>query len=353
MQLPSFSEQQNLLEWCALEDSTFQDLLQHYAGSKKAILVDENTQVHCLEFLLTSFEELSHAEIIVLPAGEQTKSLEICAQVWETLTDAGFSRHDLLINLGGGVVTDLGGFVAAVYKRGIAFINVPTSLLAMVDASIGGKTGVDLAGYKNQIGSFAFPIKTYLDQRFLQTLPKKEWLNGYAELLKHALISDAKLWKQLVQITDVQAELTTEHLQRGVEIKATIVSQDPSEKGLRKVLNFGHTIGHALESYYLDTETPLDHGHAVAIGLLLESQLSMTLSCLNQNEFLTIERAIKKHFTIQIPGEIDSIWGLMQQDKKNKDGEVRICLLSQIGACNYDQVLHLDDFQEMYATYTI
>jgi 3-dehydroquinate synthase len=352
MQLPSFSEQQNLLEWCALQDSTFQDLLQHYAGSKKAILVDENTQTHCLEFLLTSFEELAHAEVIVLPAGEQTKSLEICAQVWETLTDAGFGRHDLLINLGGGVVTDLGGFVAAVYKRGIAFINVPTSLLAMVDASIGGKTGVDLAGFKNQIGLFAFPIKTYLDQRFLQTLPKKEWLNGYAELLKHALIADANLWKQLVQITDVQAELTTEHLQRGVEIKATIVSQDPSEKGLRKVLNFGHTIGHALESYYLDTETPLDHGHAVAIGLLLESQLSTKLLGLPDAAFQEIKSALERSYSVKIPKDSLVIWELMQQDKKNKDGEVRICLLSQIGACNYDQVLHLEDFQEIYATYT-
>lgn len=351
MNAVSFSEHAFSVEWGPLEASQFEALLHTFGQSKKAVLVDENTHEYCLEFLLTSFEALANAEVIVLPAGEQSKVLEICAQVWETLTDAGFDRHDLLINLGGGMVTDLGGFAASIYKRGISFINIPTSLLAVVDASIGGKTGIDFAGYKNQIGTFAQPKATFIDLRFLSTLPHDEWKNGFAELLKHALIADPDLWLKLTAIQEISRELDQQMIRRGVEIKQEVVLADPLEKGKRKVLNFGHTIGHAIESYYLDSATPIPHGHAVAIGLLLESHLSMTLSRLNQNEFLAIERAIKKYFTIQIPGEIDAIWGLMQQDKKNQNNEVRICLLSRIGFCQHDLKLEFKDFERVYNTY--
>jgi 3-dehydroquinate synthase len=288
----------------------------------------------------------------MLPAGEENKVLEVCFQVWETLTEAGFGRHDLLINLGGGMVTDLGGFVASVYKRGLAFINVPTTLLAMVDAAVGGKTGIDFAGYKNQIGTFRAAQATYIDTGFLHTLPSQEWANGFAELLKHALISDAQLWQNLSKIQDIQNELRSETIQQGVQIKLEIVAQDPTETGLRKILNFGHTIGHALESYYLNTETPLSHGHAVAIGLLLESHLSVELSTLTKEEFLSIETQIKNTYKLQIPNDTEGLWALMQQDKKNDNGEVRMCMLSQIGSCIFDQNLTFEDFEKVLSGYS-
>ena len=345
MQTASFSEQLSPLEWGPLLNSSFSSVLAPFASRKIAILVDENTHDHCLEFLITGFEALAEAEVIMLPAGEENKVLEVCFQVWETLTEAGFGRHDLLINLGGGMVTDLGGFVASVYKRGFAFVHIPTSLLGMVDAAVGGKTGIDLAGYKNQLGTFQEPLATFVDTGFLHTLPDQEWTNGFAELLKHALIADAALWKALSGIEAIRHELTTDQIRRGVDIKREIVAQDPIEHGLRKILNFGHTIGHALESYYLNSDTPLAHGHAVAIGMLLEAQLSVDQANLSQTEFEAIEKCIKQTYPIQIPNDAEGLWTLMQQDKKNANGEVRICLLPQIGSCLFDQKLTFTDFQ--------
>lgn len=348
MQTASFSEQLSPIEWGPLLNSTFSSILAPFESRKIAIIVDENTHDHCLEFLITGFEALAEAEVIMLPAGEENKVLEVCFQVWETLTEAGFGRQDLLINLGGGMVTDLGGFVASVYKRGLAFINVPTSLLGMIDAAVGGKTGIDFGGYKNQIGTFAAAQATYIDTGFLHTLPSQEWTNGFAELLKHALIADAALWKELVQIENIPLELRSETIQQGVQIKADIVAQDPSEKGWRKILNFGHTIGHALESYYLNTSTPLSHGHAVALGILLESKLSVEHANLTKEEFVSIETRIKSTYALQIPDDIEGLWALMQQDKKNANGEVRICLLPEIGSCLYDQKLTFEDFEKVF-----
>ena len=352
MQTASFSEQLSPIEWGPLLNSTFSSRLAPFASRKIAILVDENTHDHCLEFLITGFDALAEAEVIMLPAGEENKVLEVCFQVWETLTEAGFSRHDLLINLGGGMVTDLGGFVASVYKRCLAFINVPTSLLGMIDAAVGGKTGIDFAGYKNQLGTFAAAQATYIDTGFLQTLPSQEWINGFAELLKHALISDVQLWQDLSKIQNVQKELQLETIQQGVQIKAKIVAQDPTELGLRKILNFGHTIGHALESYYLNTETPLSHGHAVALGLLLESKISVELAALTKGEFLSIEARIKNTYALQVPNDAEGLWALMQQDKKNDNGEVRISILPKIGSCLFDQKLAFEDFQKVLANYS-
>ncbi|MEY4805472.1 MAG: hypothetical protein RL331_2002 [Bacteroidota bacterium] len=343
--MASFSEQLSPLEWGPLSNARFIDLLAQFSNSKIAILVDENTHDHCLEYLITGFEALATAEVIMLPAGEENKVLEVCFQVWETLTEAGFGRHDLLLNLGGGVVTDLGGFVASVYKRGFAFVHIPTSLLGMVDAAVGGKTGIDLAGYKNQLGTFQEPLATFVDTGFLQTLPDTEWRNGFAELLKHALIADKTLCEALTQIKNIPLELTADQIRRGVDIKREIVAQDPTEQGLRKILNFGHTIGHALESYYLNTDIPLAHGHAVAIGMLLEAQLSVYQANLSQTEFAAIEKCIKQTYPIQIPNDAEALWTLMQQDKKNANGEVRICLLPQIGSCLFDQKLTFTDFQ--------
>lgn len=351
MHTASFSEQLSPLEWGPLSNTRFIDLLAQFSNSKIAILVDENTHDHCLEYLITGFEALAKAEVIMLPAGEENKVLEVCFQVWETLTEAGFGRHDLLLNLGGGVVTDLGGFVASVYKRGLAFVHIPTSLLGMVDAAVGGKTGIDLAGYKNQLGTFQEPLGTFVDTGFLQTLPDNEWRNGFAELLKHALIADAALWKALSGIQDIRQELTAEQIQRGVVIKREIVAKDPMEQGLRKILNFGHTIGHALESYFLNTATPLAHGHAVAIGMLLEARLSVEQATLSKTEFQAIEKYIAQTYQLQIPNNAEGLWALMLQDKKNVNGEVRICLLAEIGNCLFDQKLTFGDFKDALAHY--
>jgi 3-dehydroquinate synthase len=351
MHTASFSEQLSPLEWGPLSNARFIDLLAQFSNSKIAILVDENTHDHCLEYLITGFEVLATAEVIMLPAGEENKVLEVCFQVWETLTEAGFGRHDLLLNLGGGVVTDLGGFVASVYKRGFAFVHIPTSLLGMVDAAVGGKTGIDLAGYKNQLGTFQEPLATFVDTGFLQTLPDTEWRNGFAELLKHALIADKTLWEALTQIKNIPLELTADQIRRGVEIKREMVSQDPIESGLRKILNFGHTIGHALESYYLHTDIPLAHGHAVAIGMLLEAQLSVYQANLSQTEFAAIEKCIKQTYPIQIPNDAEALWTLMQQDKKNANGEVRCCLLNAIGTCVFDQTLTFQAFEHVMAQF--
>lgn len=351
MHTASFSEQLSPLEWGPLSNARFIDLLAQFSNSKIAILVDENTHDHCLEYLITGFEALANAEVIMLPAGEENKVLEVCFQVWETLTEAGFGRHDLLLNLGGGVVTDLGGFVASVYKRGIAFVHIPTSLLGMVDAAVGGKTGIDLAGYKNQLGTFQEPLATFVDTGFLQSLPDAEWRNGFAELLKHALIADAALWKALSGIQDIRQELTAEQIQRGVFIKREIVGQDPTEQGLRKILNFGHTIGHALESYYLNTATPLAHGHAVAIGMLIEARLSVEQATLSKTEFQSIEKYIKQTYQLQIPNNAEGLWALMQQDKKNVNGEVRICFLAEIGNCLFDQTLTFAVFEQVMAQF--
>lgn len=232
-------------------ESSLQHLLDvDYANAKKVIIVDENTHDNCLEALLTHYEALKEAEVILLPPGEENKVMEICFQVWEALTEYKIGRRDLIINLGGGVITDLGGFIASVYKRGVKFINMPTSLLAMVDASSGGKTGIDLGPYKNQLGLFAQPICTIIDPGFLATLPNNEKVWGKAEMLKHGLIANKAHW-DAVKKKDV-LEIGIEEIIQSVAIKNSIVLQDPFEQNERKKLNFGHTIAHALEAYFLD-----------------------------------------------------------------------------------------------------
>jgi 3-dehydroquinate synthase len=201
------------------------------------------------------------------------------------------------------------------------------------------------------LGTFQEPLATFVDTGFLQTLPDTEWRNGFAELLKHALIADKTLWEALTQIKNIPLELTADQIRRGVEIKREMVSQDPIESGLRKTLNFGHTIGHALESYYLHSDIPLAHGHAVAIGMLLEAQLSVYQANLSQTEFAAIEKCIKQTYPIQIPNDAEALWTLMQQDKKNANGEVRCCLLNAIGTCVFDQTLTFQAFEHVMAQF--
>ena len=327
------------IEIGSLVDSSFQDvLIGRYKDSNKVILVDENTHDCCLEYLLTNFEELKDAEVMLLPVGEENKVMEVCFQVFEALSEYQIGRKDLVINLGGGVVSDMGGFIASIYKRGIDFINIPTSLLAMVDASIGGKTGIDLGSYKNQLGTFTNPKALFIDVSFLQTLPAEEVVNGYAEMLKHALIFDSAYWEELISIASMDDLLNEGMIEKSIHLKNKVVLADPLEKDNRKKLNFGHTIGHAIEGFMLDKKT-VSHGHAVGIGMLAESYLSYKREVLNEKDWIQIEKVLTTVFPKIIFEEEDilKMISLMRNDKKNFEGQIKCCVLAEIGKCIYDQ----------------
>ena len=331
-------------------ESSFKDLMMNsYSESKKVILVDENTHDFCLEYLITSFEELKEAEIMLLPVGEENKVMEVCFQVLEALSEYKIGRKDLIINLGGGVVSDMGGFIASIYKRGIDFINIPTTLLSMVDASIGGKTGIDLGKYKNQIGTFSNPSALYVDPIFLNTLPENELLNGYAEMLKHALIFDKAYWEELINISSLEELMYSEKIAYSIQLKNEIVLIDPIEKNERKKLNFGHTFGHAIEGFFLDKEV-VSHGHAVGIGMLAEVFLSYKKGVLNEESWLAIEKVLRTIFPL-ISFERNNILEfieLMKNDKKNFEGEIKCCLLKEIGKCIIDQNINEKEVEEVF-----
>jgi 3-dehydroquinate synthase len=338
------------IELGSLLESSFDNLLNSkYLNSNKVILVDENTHDFCLEFLLTNFEVLKEAEVMLLPVGEENKVMEVCFQVLEALSEYNIGRKDVIINLGGGVVTDMGGFIASIYKRGIDFINIPTSLLAMVDASIGGKTGIDLGAHKNQIGTFTDPKALFIDSGFLQTIPQQEILNGYAEMLKHALILDKNYWIELTNITSLDDLINNDKIEKSILLKNEVVKGDPFEKSDRKKLNFGHTIGHALEGYFLDTN-PISHGHAVGIGMLAESFISYKKGFLVENDWKEIENILLSVFPL-IEFHINDVpvfYDLMKNDKKNFDGEIKCCLLTEIGNCIFDETISESEIKEAF-----
>jgi len=322
------------IEIGSIIDSSLSLLLtSEFKNSKKIILVDENTKQCCLEYLITSFQELAFAEIIELPAGEENKQLEMCLQVWEALTEYHIDRKALIINLGGGVITDMGGLIASLYKRGISFINIPTTLLSMVDASVGGKTGVDLGIYKNQIGLFTFPKAVFVDPGFLHTLDSLQIKNGLAEMLKHGLIGDFNHWKSLKTCVLNHEDLTNELIQLSISIKNQIVSSDPYEINERKKLNLGHTIGHAIESFYLEEKTPILHGFAVAAGIQIENYISLQMNLISKEEYDEINQFLSKtypklNFSSQ---NFDRIISNTKQDKKNTNNQVLMVLLKSIG----------------------
>ena len=317
----------------SLDAAPFKDFLADYSTCKKVIMVDENTHDCCLEYLLTAFPSLEDAEVMLLPAGEENKALEVCYQVWSAMLEYQINRNDLVINLGGGVVTDLGGFIASVYKRGIDFIHIPTSLMGMVDAAIGGKNGVDLNGLKNIIGTITQPKAIFVDPGFLETLPAEEVFNGYAEMLKHALILDDNYWNQLKSLNSEEELIQIQHIIRSIELKKQVVEADPTEKGQRKLLNFGHTLGHALESYFLSKKS-IAHGHAVALGMIGESYISCKRGILSQEAYREIEQCIIRIFPmLEIPEEaIETLIELMRNDKKNERNALNFVLLNAIGS---------------------
>lgn len=328
----------HILEVGSLMDSTLSKLLANYQGAKKIIIVDENTYQFCLNNLITNFDELAQAEIIQLPPGEESKQIEFAANVWEALTEYNITRYDLIINLGGGVITDLGGFIASCYKRGVDFVNIPTSLLGMVDASVGGKTGINLGVYKNQVGVFSNPKAVYVDPSFLTTLPKVELLGGFAEMIKHAVIDSADLFDRVIDqmqnLTNIDAKLISDCIQ----VKNKVVERDPTEKGERKLLNFGHTIGHAIEGYFIEDEN-FSHGYCVALGILVESKISLDRGILEAKDYDKIYNSISLHYKLPSfsSNQISKMCELLVNDKKNKNGKILSCLVNGIGDCVYDQ----------------
>jgi 3-dehydroquinate synthase len=321
---------------------TFLDtFLEENNYSKLFILVDTNTNEYCLPHFLSMVATEVALEIIEIESGETFKSIDSCVQLWKTLTELGGDRKSLLINLGGGVITDIGGFVASTFKRGIDFINVPTTLLGMVDASIGGKNGVDLGNLKNQIGVINSPRAVLVDTVFLETLPQNEMRSGLAEMLKHGLIFDKEYWTKFNDLAHLTSDDLDDLIHQSIVIKNTIVSQDPTENGIRKALNFGHTLGHAIESYFLEdpNKTALLHGEAIAVGMILESYLSLQKELITKKEYQEIKTVIKSIFeTVPFDEhDLDPIQNLLIHDKKNEFGKVQFALLDGIGKIKINQ----------------
>lgn len=299
------------------------------------VLVDEHTHQACLPAFLAKLKHLYEMEVIEIAAGEENKQVETCSGVWSALADLGCDRNSLLINLGGGVVTDMGGFIAGTFMRGIRFINIPTSLLAMVDASVGGKTGVDLGALKNQVGLIIEPEMVLIDTEYLNTLPPRELRSGLAEMLKHGLIQDAAYWEQLRNMSELSLHDLDTLIEHSVAIKSNVVVQDPNEAGLRKILNFGHTLGHAIETFFLKNSAykTLLHGEAIAVGMIMESYLSTVYCGLAPEKALEIKMTFLAYFekTEITFDNMKEIISLLKFDKKNDAGVVKFVLLSDIG----------------------
>jgi 3-dehydroquinate synthase len=305
------------------------------------IIVDNNTNEFCLSRFLPLLETNLTIEIVEFEAGEPNKNIETCVQIWNVLTELGADRKSLVINVGGGVVTDLGGFVASTFKRGMDFIHIPTTLLSMVDASVGGKTGVDLGNLKNQIGVINVPKMVLIDTHYLETLSKKEMRSGLAEMLKHGLIYDAAYWENFLDLKAIDFADFDELIHRSVEIKNEIVTQDPTEKNIRKALNFGHTLGHAIESYFLENENKetLLHGEAIAIGMILESYISLDKGLITVNEYQQIKSTLKTIYDDVLfeESDIEPILELLIHDKKNEYGNIQFALIDGIGKIKINQ----------------
>jgi 3-dehydroquinate synthase len=299
--------------------------------SQHFIICDENTVTHCLPILVSECRLLENAEIFEIESGEYSKSLNLCSQLWETLLGYNADKDSVIINLGGGVISDLGGFVASAYKRGIDFINVPTTLLAMADASVGGKTGIDHAGIKNVIGTITQPKSVFIDHVFLNTLPVRHLANGMAEVYKMALIADKLFWKQL----NSSKILDDKIIYKSVELKNRIVKKDPFDKGVRRSLNFGHTVGHAIESVLLASEIDILHGEAVVMGMICEAYLSFHKKMLSKKELDEVVAVLSEKFNpIPLPS---LLFGEMIKatlnDKKNNKQQIQCVLINKIGSC--------------------
>ena len=318
------------------------------------VLGDSNTIRHCLPELLRHVPALREAKIIEVGPGEVSKDIAVCADIWKHLLEIGADRRTILVNLGGGVVSDLGGFVAGTYKRGIRFINVPTSLMGMVDASIGGKTGVDLAGLKNMIGLFKDPLAVYVHIPFLRSLGKRELLNGLAEMVKHGLVQDAEHYAAISAAVLHDLDALRPLIVRSASIKCEVVKDDPSEQGHRKVLNFGHTIGHAFEAHSWESpQRGLLHGEAIAAGMLCEAWISWRRGMLPREDLDRITEHLLGLFPPYRIANDDAhrLIELMRNDKKNAEGQFRFTLLERIGHAVVDQAVTAAQIKEALEHY--
>ncbi len=323
--------------------------LQQKAYSKVAVLVDEHTSAHCYPNIAPV---LPPHKVIQVPSGEEHKNLTTCETIWSDMTSESLDRHSVLIVLGGGVLGDMGGFCAATYKRGIDFILIPTTLLAQVDASIGGKLGIDFHHFKNHIGVFQTPALTLLHSGFLKTLPAAEKRSGFAEVIKHALIADQPVWNEIRKhpLEDQRWNTLLEH---SVGVKLNVVRTDPYEKGLRKILNAGHTIGHAVETHLLQNDRKILHGEAVAVGLSCEAFLAHERGMLKEAEFKEIVEYLTRVFgKVTLAEEDDDpIVKLAGQDKKNKENRILCVLLEGIGNARWDCEIKADEVKRALAFY--
>ncbi len=323
--------------------------LQRKSYSKVAVLVDENTSEYCYPAISPILP--SH-EVIQVPSGEEHKNLSTCESIWTRMTSNNLDRHSVLIILGGGVLGDMGGFCAATYKRGIDFILIPTTLLSQVDASIGGKLGIDFLHFKNHIGVFQTPAFTILHSGFLKTLPKAEKRSGFAEVIKHSLIADRPVWKEIIK-RSIEDQPWSTLLEHSVNVKLNVVRTDPYEKGLRKILNAGHTIGHAVETHLLQNDRKILHGEAVAVGLTCEAFLANEKGMLTKEELReVIEYVLAVFGKVNLTEEDDdSIVELASQDKKNKENRILCVLLDGIGNARWDCEISADEVKRALAFY--
>lgn len=333
--------------------TTFNKWWEESQFSSVFILVDEKSALHCLPVFLQNSPQIQKASFIKILSGESNKTLVTSAAIWEQLSLKA-DRNSLLINLGGGVITDIGGFAAACFKRGIPFVNIPTTLLAMVDAAIGGKTGIDFMGLKNEIGVFNPAEKVVIDPVFLKTLPERELKAGFAEMLKHGLIADAAYWKELhtLNLTELAAADWTALIQQSLDIKASIVAADPLDKGVRQALNYGHTIGHAIEAFSLKvhTDKPVVHGEAVAAGMLIEAYIAEERCGLAAAAVAEIQQVVRKQYPF-IEFEEEAIIALMQYDKKNQQGIIKMALLEAIGKATIGVVAEVEQIKSAFVRY--
>jgi 3-dehydroquinate synthase len=321
---------------------------------KLFMLADENTSRLYVP-LLRKIGCLSEMNELTVGAGDVHKTLDTLASVWQQLSDNGATRHSLLLNLGGGMITDLGGFAAATFKRGISYINIPTTLLAMVDAAVGGKTGINFNGLKNEIGVFAPPSSILIDTRFLRSLDRQNLLSGYAEMLKHGLISTEEHWAELLRfdLNRIYYELLQDLVGKSVKVKEEIVRKDPYEYGSRKALNLGHTVGHAFESLALETGQPILHGYAVAWGIACELYLSHTKAGFPADKMRQTIRFIQeKYGAFHIDCKrYEDLYAFMLHDKKNRAGSINFTLLEDIGRIAINQTADKETIFGMFDFY--
>src|SRR5258706_524730 len=326
----------------------FTGLLSDKLYSQIAILTDPNTHMHCYPGIK---DFLPEHEFIDVPAGEEHKNLDTCKLIWQKLTELNFDRHSLLLILGGGVLGDMGGFCAATFKRGVDFMIMPTTLLSQVDASIGGKVGIDFLHFKNHIGVFCEPRATLINTSFLKTLPERELRSGFAEVVKHCLISDSAMWQTIrtKSLHDQAWEILVKH---SVRFKKSVTDTDPREQGLRKILNFGHTIGHALESYFLAEGNRIFHGKAIAMGMIMESLIACDKKLITAAQLDEITAFLMKIFEKQeMPWGDSALIQLTKQDKKNRGNEILMALPEGIGKAKWDVTVSEDELEKSFDYY--